>query len=349
MPQLQSLWERFAKIKFLSNSRKAIRCFSLERKISSSQCVTSRKNLLQHKDDPLFLEFLDLHAGTKGKMVWDNDVVENRRQVDSVDKSREKDGDSGCEEDSVVENEDKDSAKEGEGTEKKLSDLEYMETLKNKSKAATVEKTGHGTKKFFTVKVRGLGCHHKKKHVKQFFKPLKAHSIRVPPNIKGIAYVGFKTQSLMKQALNKDKSFLEGKRLFVTVYEAKDNENELADDKKKDPKWKKQEDALTNEESIAESGKIFFRNLPYDPTIEDEVKKLFEKYGQLSEFDLPLDKTTGKLKGFGCATFVLPEHAVKAFTELDYSVFNGRVLHLLPGKVNEAPTDPLKEGEPQLR
>lgn len=62
--------------------------------------------------------------------------------------------------------------------------------------------------KFFTVKVRGLAFNHKKKDLKQFFKPLKPKSIRVPQKIKGIAYVGFKTEKLMKQALGKHKSFL---------------------------------------------------------------------------------------------------------------------------------------------
>ena len=64
------------------------------------------------------------------------------------------------------------------------------------------------TVNFFTVKVRGLGFNHKKKHLKQFFKPLKPKSIRVPQKIKGIAYVGFKTDKQMKQALGKHKSFL---------------------------------------------------------------------------------------------------------------------------------------------
>ena len=65
----------------------------------------------------------------------------------------------------------------------------------------------YGPNKYFTVKVHGLGFKHKKKHVKEFFKPLVPKSIRVPTKIKGIAYVGFKSERLMKQALNKNKSF----------------------------------------------------------------------------------------------------------------------------------------------
>lgn len=43
-------------------------------------------------------------------------------------------------------------------------------------------------------------------------------------------------------------------------------------------KWKKQEESLKNEESIAESGRMFVRNLTYTTT-EDDIRKLFEKYG----------------------------------------------------------------------
>lgn len=43
-------------------------------------------------------------------------------------------------------------------------------------------------------------------------------------------------------------------------------------------KWKKQAEALKSEESIAESGRMFIRNLSYTTT-EDDIRKLFEKYG----------------------------------------------------------------------
>lgn len=94
-----------------------------------------------------------------------------------------------------------------------VSDKEYMELLKNKGKnkeellEKVKKKNPHGEQKFFTVKVSNLGFDHKKKHVKQFFKPLKAKSIRVPPK-KGFAFVGFKTENIMKQALMKNKSIL---------------------------------------------------------------------------------------------------------------------------------------------
>lgn len=92
---------------------------------------------------------------------------------------------------------------------KDISDKEFLESLKKKSNKQILEsKDNHGPKKFFTVKVKGLGYNHKKKDIKIFFKGIKPASIRVPRKIKGIAYVGFKTEKQMKMALNKNKSIL---------------------------------------------------------------------------------------------------------------------------------------------
>lgn len=93
-----------------------------------------------------------------------------------------------------------------------------MEALKKKQQnlrkgeqSSTNDSSKHGPLTLFTIKVRGLGYKHVKKHIKQLFRPLKPTSIRIPPKIKGIAYVGFKKEQTMKKALMKNKSFL-GKR-----------------------------------------------------------------------------------------------------------------------------------------
>jgi multiple RNA-binding domain-containing protein 1 len=64
------------------------------------------------------------------------------------------------------------------------------------------------TAQYFTVKVRGLAYKAKRKDVKQFFLPLKPKSIRLPPKSKGIAYVGFKSEKELRQALSKHLTFL---------------------------------------------------------------------------------------------------------------------------------------------
>ena len=84
-------------------------------------------------------------------------------------------------------------------------------------------------------------------------------------------------------------------------------------------------------ESIGESGRLFVRNLAYT-TSEEDLTQLFERYGQLTEMNLLIDKSTGSSIGLAYVTFMFPEHAVRAFSELDGSVFQGRLIHLLPSR-----------------
>ena len=43
--------------------------------------------------------------------------------------------------------------------------------------------------------------------------------------------------------------------------------------------------------------------------------------GPLTEVNLPIDTLTKKIKGFAFITYMMPEHAVKAYTELDGTSF----------------------------
>ncbi|XP_011054786.1 PREDICTED: probable RNA-binding protein 19 [Acromyrmex echinatior] len=281
-----------------------------------------KKALEKHKDDPLFMEFLETHTGKDAKTVWKNDIGVPK---DEIEKSS---GES--------EDEEHDESKETSLKTEKVtlsSGKDEPDWLRQSGiKSLTKDISKHGPLTLYTVKIRGLAYVHMKKHIKQFFRPIKPKSIRIPPKIKGIAYVGFKTEQAMKKALMKNKSFLEGKQIFVSKYERKEEVESNKDSyNKTNIKWKKQEEVLKNEESIAESGRMFIRNLTYTTT-EDDVRKLFEKYGPLSEVDLPIDRMTRKPKGFGTITFLMPEHAVKAYSELDGSILDGRMLHILPGK-----------------
>lgn len=295
-----------------------------EKKKKKNEKNKELKEIIEkHKDDPLFNEFLESHTEKTSKQLWNN---ESQKLLDENKESDDSESD---------ENDSKKDEEKVEEVEKKL-DFEVFGAMK-KSKEQKKQPV-----KFFTVKVRGLAFNHKKKDLKQFFKPLKPKSIRVPQKIKGIAYVGFKTEKLMKQALGKHKSFLDGKQIFVAKYEQKENQGE-DENKSEDVRWKKQADALADEETIAESGRMFLRNLAYTTT-EDDVTKLFEKYGPLTEVNLPVDKISRKPKGFGTVTFMMPEHAIKAYTELDGSILNGRMLHILPGKAKVSPEDLLQNG-----
>lgn len=105
------------------------------------------------------------------------------------------------------------------------------------------------------------------------------------------------------------------------------------------------------EEDVADSGRLFIRNLPYTCS-EEEIKELFAKHGEfnktttfihiqvhtfvhsypsdnhftiftgpLSEMLFPIDNLTKKPKGFAFVTYMIPENAVTALAQLDGHIF----------------------------
>lgn len=87
--------------------------------------------------------------------------------------------------------------------------------------------------------------------------------------------------SICKTKYNNFIYFFEaGRQVLVIPYEGggkksiEQNETDL-----KKTRWISQEESLKNEEEIAESGRIFIRNLAYTTT-EDDLRPLFEKFGK---------------------------------------------------------------------
>ncbi len=76
--------------------------------------------------------------------------------------------------------------------------------------------------------------------------------------------------------------------------------------------------------------KIYVGNLPFSMTLED-LKKEFEKFGEIEEAIVIANKFTGRSKGFGFVTFKDEASAEKAIKEMDGKEVGGRQL-----KVNEA-------------
>ncbi|KAJ1825508.1 Multiple RNA-binding domain-containing protein 1, partial [Coemansia sp. RSA 2599] len=98
-------------------------------------------------------------------------------------------------------------------------------------------------------------------------------------------------------------------------------------------------DSIANTiEQIRETGRLFIRNLSY-LTTEDDLRSAFEKFGPLSEVHMPISRDTKRPKGFAYILYLLPEHAVKAYTSLDNKIFLGRLLHILPGKEKPQPRE----------
>lgn len=193
----------------------------------------------------------------------------------------------------------------------------------------------------YTLKMRGVPFKSKPQAVHDFFHPLKLSDIRMVTDKDGkptgVAYVDFHTEKDMLEGFKRDRDCI-GRRYIELFKEETSTESKPQSVDKPRPWENKMAD---NEgegvEPIAESGRLFIRNLSYSIT-EDDLTQLFEKYGPLTEVLLPLDKTTSKPIGLGFVTFMLPEHAVKAFSELDKQIFQGRLLHILPSKPPLAPS-----------
>jgi RNA recognition motif-containing protein len=68
---------------------------------------------------------------------------------------------------------------------------------------------------------------------------------------------------------------------------------------------------------------IFVGNLNYSIT-EDDLKEIFEEYGELNSVKLITDKFTGRSKGFGFVEMSDAEEAKKAIEELNGAEVEGR-------------------------
>jgi hypothetical protein len=81
---------------------------------------------------------------------------------------------------------------------------------------------------------------------------------------------------------------------------------------------------------IRQTGRLFIRNLPFVTTDEDIVA-LCTPFGVLADALVVKDKASRRSKGFALVSFVSAEDAVAAFNTLDASIFQGRLIHVLPG------------------
>ncbi|KAK4347679.1 hypothetical protein RND71_034018 [Anisodus tanguticus] len=94
--------------------------------------------------------------------------------------------------------------------------------------------------------------------------------------------------------------------------------------------------SVKDEKEDLESGRLFVRNLPYTTT-EEELEEHFRAFGNVSQVHIVVDKDTKRSKGIAYVLYVLPESAARALAELDSSIFQGRLLHVMPAKQKVSP------------
>ncbi|MEM6279374.1 MAG: RNA-binding protein [Verrucomicrobiota bacterium] len=80
--------------------------------------------------------------------------------------------------------------------------------------------------------------------------------------------------------------------------------------------------------------KLYLGNLPYESS-EAELREFLSDYEPLVDFHLPLDRDTGRPRGFAFVTLSSREIGERAIEELDGADFNGR-----PARVREAEDRP---------
>lgn len=261
------------------------------------------------KSDPKFKQFLDLQRNVsssvdgekkKQKYIWMDDV-------DVEDNSHPQSGEHMAS--STIEPSDEET-----------SQGENSSSAKKKRKEPAPHKLAN------TIKVYNLPFKCTKSQIREFFEPLKPLRIKTLP-VRGFAYVSFKDEDDCKSASMKHKSFLAGKQVSISTLRKDECEGPSITQESKSKEKKYHE----IRESVEDTGRLYVRNLSYACTSED-LEDLFSKFGKLTEVYLPLDPALKKHKGFAFVTFVFPEHAVAAMKELDKKVFQGRLIHILPGE-----------------
>ncbi|CAK6440388.1 unnamed protein product [Pipistrellus nathusii] len=188
-----------------------------------------------------------------------------------------------------------------------------------------------------TVKLRGAPFNVTEKNVIEFLAPLKPVAIRIVRNAHGnktgYVFVDFSSEEEVKKALKCNREYMGGR--YIEVFREKTVPMAKGPPKGSSKAWQGRTlGENEEEEDLADSGRLFVRNLPYTST-EEDLERIFSKYGPLSELHYPIDSLTKKPKGFAFVSFMFPEHAVKAYAEVDGQVFQGRMLHVLPSTIKK--------------
>lgn len=322
--------------------------------------------------DPSFQEFLDVHKhGTKVKTWSDSTMLaeEGKGHDKGGRREVEEEGGQGLKDEEIEapvgETESDEEQREDITTSQTTSDLNYL-------KSKVVKESGHGMESHdqpvsgsgvsddeseaslggeesdsilpmattpYTVKMLGLPFNAKEKDIRSFFHPLKVVAIRLTQDPQGRpsgrGYADFQSEKDLREALKRNKDCIRHRYIELFRDDASFREKNVmqGDDGRTLKPWELKASLVDDSEveSVMESGRIFIRNLPFS-TQEEDLTELFEKYGPLTEVIIPLDKTTNRPTGLGFVTFMLPEHAAKAYQELDGQIFQGRLLHLLPAR-----------------
>jgi len=80
---------------------------------------------------------------------------------------------------------------------------------------------------------------------------------------------------------------------------------------------------------------IYIGNLSYQAT-EDDLREVFAEYGTIKRVVLPVDRETGRMRGFAFVEMAQDSEEDSAITELDGAEWMGRQLRVNKAKPREA-------------
>ncbi len=83
------------------------------------------------------------------------------------------------------------------------------------------------------------------------------------------------------------------------------------------------------------SVRLFVGNLPYDMT-EQDLREFFAPVGPLTTVIIPVDRETGKRRGFAFVEFSDPAHAAEASRKLNNQPFKGRNITINEARAKES-------------
>ena len=342
----------------------------LNHEVHKSKLTKMLANYYDLEKDPTFKEFVALHNKKDKRKTWNNEPTEPTDDkvlpnvkpkvipnIESVEAKRP--GGKGIlltrthlkfEE---SESESEEVTCDTDESKVKLSDIEFLKskvvrnldkdhvsnpTEDHVSSSESCDEEVEESSPKLTLKMRGLPFSATEQDVKNFFHPVNVKEIRLVQTAKGRpsgrAFVDFYNESDLKQSLKHHKEYMNNRYVELFVDEGPSVTKKGATDeglKQQQLSRHYELSSKSEDENLLDSGRLFVRNLPYSIT-EEDITKLFEKYGPLTEVTIPLDKEGSRPVGYAFVTFVFPEHAVKALEELDGSIFQGRLLHLMPSK-----------------
>ncbi|KAK5580992.1 hypothetical protein RB653_001019 [Dictyostelium firmibasis] len=310
------------------------------------------------ENDPEYKEFLNLVAPQANRKVWENDdkdIGKTNREEEEEEEDESKDNDklpfSGKKKIELDHGKNKDLLvfEDGDGSDEE--DLyEDMPAPKKQNKKDDVQSIINEKKKKEDSSVSDL----------DWLSKFRSNNDEIIEKNQTV----YRDDEESEEESEESEDDKENKKNKMKIDDNQENKKEKKKDKKKkdnkkDEKDDDDDDDDVNEskiksikyfehdytkedENVGESGRIFVRNLSYS-TKEEDLEKVFSKFGKISEIHIPIDYDTKKSKGMAFILYLIPENAVQALNEMDGKVFQGRLIHVLPGKA--APAKQFSEGK----